>query len=447
MSHLNFRLALIDGKIKIIINEVHLDDQKPSFPSDLAKYFSEYQCFSSYQSTIYYILSNLIKNSGEPGQRVTKPIQTHAISFFAQTNDNKWKPYKQTTSIFELPQTPHLALLWLAYISIAMTDDFQTTFSKSTIEDKLKGAKRYKDIPIFSMKIDTFFGEPYGYHDFKQLLIELIEFSSGLSAYQATRDAIQHFLDNYHLGQAPFAAQLRAANLDKALFKSIGHQTLNLSIPLPDRTNNLLAYAQLLIRNNNTLELNFIINNINWMAKAKIYTQCLGKQAADGGRYNLSYTEWDFFRDAEFNLLDDGRLSIDVQNNPTYIKLYATDEALKEQFKNEMIHVAKVAGLEFDPATNFEKQLIFTPACSMKLKNQGLHLNLSYMKKLLQQKIYFGLFRQAYAFQNEQNEEGMSELSASLPVEIGEQIFSAITPELDNDDINESYHQAWKMRL
>lgn len=156
-------------------------------------------------------------------------------------------------------------------------------------------------------------------------------------------------------------------------------------------------------------------------------------------------TEWDFFRHAEFKLLNDGRMSVKVDQNSGYLKHYAPGQRNHGIFKDEMLFLAKVIGLEFDPSTDFDREIIFTSACSKELKNIGLHLNLDYIMKLLKQKNYFSLFRQAYEFHGQEHE---NEFSSKLPVEIGEIIFKELaSPELDKDDVKEVYNQAWANRL
>lgn len=180
------------------------------------------------------------------------------------------------------------------------------------------------------------------------------------------------------------------------------------------------------------------------MAKQVVFNKCIGKKAHDGMHYHYSYTEWDFFRHAEFKLLNDGRMSVNVDQNLGYLTHYAPGKRNHGIFKDEMIFLAKIIGLEFDPSTDFEKEIIFTHACSSELKNIGLHLNLNYVMKLLQQKNHFSLFRQAYAFYGEDG----NEFSNKLPVEIGEMIFKELAgPGLDNDDVREVYNQAWSNRL
>lgn len=137
-------------------------------------------------------------------------------------------------------------------------------------------------------------------------------------------------------------------------------------------------------------------------------------------------------------------MSVNVDQNLGYLNHYAPGKRNHSIFKDEMTFLAKIIGLEFDPHTDFDKEIIFTPACSNELKNVGLHLNIDYIMKLLGQKNRFSLFRQAYQFYGQHG----SEFSNKLPVEIGKMIFQELaSPELDKDDVQEVCSQAWNNRL
>ena len=443
MSILNIRLSLQEETIKIFIDEVHLPNEKPKFPADLKQYSSGNIQDYSYRLKAYSILHNMINSSKQSGLDASSQAEKSSMLFWAQTNDSK-KLYQQTSSVIELPKTPHLALLWLAYMSSIFNNTrCQTEFLDSSIE-RAPGTKE-DEYPSLSQSIGEYFS-----HDVKKgqrlktLIKKILSLSSQSAAYEATRDAIEIMSNRYNDSGKPFIENLSTKHQDELLFDKIGTKTLDVNISLAHRTNDLLGFAQRGLRKGQKIELNYIINHINCMAKERIYNKCLGKKAHDGGKYNHSYTEWDFLRAADFTLLKDGRLSINLSTNASYLKYYAPGQENAAIFKDEMIFLAKVADLKFDADSNFEKELIFTPACSMELKNQGLHLNLAYMKKLLRQKNYFSLFRQAYEFHEKEHE---NNFFSNVPVEIGEQIFYAINPEIDNKDIKESCNQAWTNRL
>ncbi len=445
MLFLNIRPAF-DGKtIKIFIDEVHLAENRPTFPTDLEKYSTNIDFYSG-QLQSYSILLNIINSSKSSNHStgVANQAETSTILFWDKSKLGK-NLYQQTTLVFELPQIPHLALLLLAYVRCIFINIYcHIEFLDYSIESKLiKGEK--EDFPCLPQSINEYFSHKCSGRGRGKCLIALmkkiVSLSSQSDDYKLTRQAIETLSTQYKENGNPFLENLSTALQDKGLFNSIGEKTLDDKIPLEIRTRNLLAFAKGRLRDEQKIELNYIINHINSMVKERIYNKCLGQKAQDGSLYNQSCMERDFLRAAEFTLLRDGRLSIEVS---TYWEHYVPRKGNADLFQDKIIFFSKIIGLEFDVDTDFKKQIILTPNCSKELKNQGLHLNVTYMKKLLRQKCYFSLFRQAYEAYGEEHE---SNFSSALPIEIGEQIFDAISPELESKDRSESSNQVWTSRI
>lgn len=133
------------------------------------------------------------------------------------------------------------------------------------------------------------------------------------------------------------------------------------------------------------LECLFMLEAINSSAKINLIMSCLGKIAHDKGKYNISYTELVLMYFAEFHLFPNGTMGIiNLDKNFGYLKDYAEGKRNHNILAPELGHLANVLGLELEPDCDYhkDKQILFTPACSLQLANMGLHLNGNYSKEL-----------------------------------------------------------------
>jgi hypothetical protein len=146
----------------------------------------------------------------------------------------------------------------------------------------------------------------------------------------------------------------------------------------------VLAVGNKLTQENRTHELNHFIDNFQLNLKVGLFSSCVGKAAEDGGKYNWSYTEWALLKHAQFNIRQDGKLGIVLADNAGYREHYAQGRHLFTKMENEMRYLGSIIGLEFDAATDFHKELVFTSACSQRLLAAGMHLNPDRLKQLLQ---------------------------------------------------------------
>ena len=146
-----------------------------------------------------------------------------------------------------------------------------------------------------------------------------------------------------------------------------------------------------LTNQNRTQELNHFMDNFQLNLKVGLFSSCIGKAAEDEGKYNWTYTEWALLKHAQFNLRPDGKLGIVLADNAGYQAHYAPGKRLFTKMEAEMRYLGSIIGLEFDAATDFHKELVFTSACSQRLLADGMHLSADRLKQLLQPQ-YKGVF-------------------------------------------------------
>lgn len=147
---------------------------------------------------------------------------------------------------------------------------------------------------------------------------------------------------------------------------------------LIEMTQSLLTYRK--------VELIHLVDNLGLEAKKRFFRPAIGQLAHDKGHYTWNYTEWWLFSDAEFTLRQDGCLAMDMPGNPAYRDIYAKGKPNHAIIEQELTFLKKYLPLEFHPKTDFHKTIIFSPKCSALLLQQGVHLNKSYIQKLLKMK-------------------------------------------------------------
>lgn len=141
-------------------------------------------------------------------------------------------------------------------------------------------------------------------------------------------------------------------------------------------------------------QFNSIVTNYNAWVKNKWLAQCLGKEAHAGLYYGSSYSEIVLLRECDYVLQSDGRMSANIGDTSVFKNCYAKDKKYHNLLQDELKHLAPILGIKFSPDTDFSEKLIFTPACSKRLMELGLHLNVGYLKKYIMTKnSYQGMFK------------------------------------------------------
>lgn len=136
----------------------------------------------------------------------------------------------------------------------------------------------------------------------------------------------------------------------------------------------------------NYQNLDRFIDNLNKLAKEALIRSCYGMKAHDGGNYRYNYTELQLLRIAKFDFRDDGRMSIKLNNNSVYQKIYAEAKSHIGILEDEMRFLGNIIGLEFSPDSKFDSEIIFTPACTQSLIKKGLGYDAQHSQELIPSK-------------------------------------------------------------
>lgn len=220
----------------------------------------------------------------------------------------------------------------------------------------------------------------------KKLVEKIIAVAATMPNYKATFDA----LSKISQGQAKDSSVSLKDCLDisrrYSFLCDIPHPDSRLSDSSPAAAieRYVREVGKKLTAENRMQELNHFMDNFQLNLKVRLFAPCIGKTAEDGGKYNWTYTEWALLKDAQFNLRPDGKLGIVLANNAGYQEHYAQGRRLFANMEKEMRFLGSVIGLEYDDATDFHKELVFTSACSQRLLASGMHLSPERLKQLLQ---------------------------------------------------------------
>ncbi len=436
---INIRVVSKDDVIQIIIEEVNFHFIQPSFPTNL-------KTFALDDITLYidrldkYVILHDIKSCINSSllKKIYKP-RVSSIKFNASLSNNSDNidKYVCTTYIFELPKIPHLITFFLCLMNIVISrihtryyffdESIAHFLNKKTLKDDL---------------LKEHISGNYNHRSEKCLKKIISIILTNKISSKADNEIYENLSITYNLYKDISFINLQTThNQDKHLHGGIGKFVLNKDIPQAKRINIFLSYVQLLIQDGQTNGANYIISIVNCMAKRRLFKPCINQVAHDKDKYTFAYIEWDFLREANFNVLEDGRISIDVTQNEIYLRLYAPGKKHFSIFKDEMLHLAKLLNLEFDIDTDFEKTIIFTRHCSRQLKELGLHLNTSYIKKLLIQKNHISIFSQAYKHPDN------NLIAKHLPMEIAEAILRKVEPGLDGNDLHDVFDAVFANRI
>jgi hypothetical protein len=156
-------------------------------------------------------------------------------------------------------------------------------------------------------------------------------------------------------------------------------------VTLEEKYKLLFTITENMLSSGRKAELNYTLECISLLARAKLFEPCVGEISECGERYDWKYTEWEFLQHSQFTFTQDGRLGITdiVGNNPAYKRHYINGGRAAGKLESEMRHMSKIIGLEFDTDSDFKHQIIFTRKCTEDLKAKGLHISAGYFKELL----------------------------------------------------------------
>lgn len=435
MTQINF--SLIGQENKIFIKVSQSPDRARCSKMKLEYIPNDIQKFSLKQSKMYYgellawhkecasdydIDIELIKRLPSILQNMYYGVDKDIINKFCVGKESNSHNSTCQTFLFELPTIPHIALLQLGYISFIFTVflNQNSHLIKSTLMNK-----HFTDAILSddcSESVDSF----------KTLLDKILNLIDQQENYQATKQAILSINKDYH--HIPFISLLNAKNLDENLYKKMGQLALNCSIPLKKRIIKILTTLQCYIHDDQIQKANFFVNNINLLAKENLFSQCLSAQGymhswnsetEDDEIYGWDSKEWEFIIKSKFSVRKDGRIQILINDSNALNHLHKPnlESALKSFFYK--------LKLEISCDSQLDKEIIFSPEASNRLKNSFVHADLNYFMQLMRQKNnYFSLFRQAHRHYNDHQTN-----FNKIPLEITDKIASLSSTNLDVSDV------------
>jgi len=345
------------------------------------------------------------------------------LRFNAQFN-NKAVTVLGGSSTYQLPVDPVLALDFLSAYKSHLTDrNFnQTSFHNFSISAFLIDGDNGKTLPgTLEQYLSTgitgtgWSGAAYSLADkalsyvgmgstanvasdlLKTLVERILNVAATMPNYTATFNVVNKVYQ--------FHAQTPAAQFKECLDVPQRYGILcDIPFPTPAQANTSNSAAAIeryvqtigkkLASENRIQELNHLIDNYQLNLKVALNEPAIGQLADDGGKYNWSYTEWQLLRDAQFTIRPDGKVGIQVANNKGYLEHYAPGCRNHDILEREMRYLGKVIGLEFEPETDFHKEIIFNDVTSQRLIASGIHLNSDCLKNMLQPKSVGLFFKQ-----------------------------------------------------
>lgn len=164
---------------------------------------------------------------------------------------------------------------------------------------------------------------------------------------------------------------------------------LNSETAKAEKLRYLFELHSLFIQSNHACDFKEVLSWIVGEIMHKHYLERLkNKVDADMQEYGTRHSEYRFLIAANFIVMQDGRLCIDVTSNPEYKRSYDKKGQLEKEFR----FFAKWLDFEFDHDCDFTNTITFTHDCSEALMKLGLHLNATFFFEQ-KSKMNFGLHR------------------------------------------------------
>src|SRR3990167_7009190 len=211
---------------------------------------------------------------------------------------------------------------------------------------------------------------------FAKLFNDFLTLTNDDPDFQKVREALadsNSYASSHHMDlidcMSPYAQLRVSTKIDSIL--------LNPSTPKEEKLRYLQELQTQLTGKNYPYSFKEVLGWIFDETMNKIYQKCMEQVDPDETKYGLTHSEYRFLMAAKFVLQDDGRLSINMQDNPVFINEYNTNDKVK-RLKLELQHMAKWLDFEFDQDADFGGKVTFTNACSERLIALGLHLNSDY---------------------------------------------------------------------
>ena len=249
----------------------------------------------------------------------------------------------------------------------------------SNLYDRNTGKQNRIENPM-PISIENFLNRPGTVHDAKsvaQYILDGISNSKQLTEYANLREVLNNHVKPIGLEGLKDESKFLGSMFNVDMNKLFGNSTTEEKLKIVDKLEKFLLDDKRLIT------LSPFVEGFNAHAISELMKPAMGKRADDGGQYNARYTEFSVLLHADFCIRDDGRMSIELQNNAGYQKHYGKNARLHGKCEQEFRFLANVLGLEFAAETNFHQEMIFTPESTLKLKALGLHINTTNLMRQL----------------------------------------------------------------
>lgn len=279
MSFINIRLVPNGQTISIIVEEIHGANRKAAFPSDLKKFASDMNiCYRSIRMDAYLILQGIINFADKASLEKACQAETSSISFKA-SHQQKEELFTKTSFTFELSNTPHVVLTWLALMSTVFNQiHAHYEFSDKLIESLLTKTESGTEPPSLLVPLEEYFSKDASRSAHKTLLARILAISESCEFYAAARESVRIMNEYYLKNKTPFIEALGSNIQDNELYAKAGEKTVDTLTPLSGRVNQLVLFVQKLIKTGQNKEAHYIIRHINGMAKQVIFNKCLEKK-------------------------------------------------------------------------------------------------------------------------------------------------------------------------
>lgn len=163
-----------------------------------------------------------------------------------------------------------------------------------------------------------------------------------------------------------------------------------------------------------------------WITKVE---SLFGIDAADGGKYNVNYTEVALLMEADFKINESGLMYLEYRTSNTEPKSVSEKTAYEMYYakgmdnhailEEELRLACQHMGLYFLPNIDFHKGAIFDQASSIKLFNLGLHYSVDYVKSLMREMHHSHLIKQV-----------------QIPEDVKSLFFKAVDPRLQSRELS-----------
>lgn len=334
----------------------------------------------------------------------------HGTYFNDAVQNQKGKKYAKESVVYTFPADPSVALLWIACVVAFLNrarKDIDIFFYDESVEDFL--LKKKLELPVADAEptsvytlINQYYSTlryegKYFEKNMREVALHLLKSLTEItlleeSQYKNTLAAVKAFYAKYNEDQSSFHFHFSPTLQKELLFKNQQSFFDN-----PPTLQELVDLGKQYSARNEASCYHYLLGLLELQNKQKLYKECIGKTADDGGQFTFNYTEWYFMALAKIKSFNDKQLTIEAnkESNPAFFISNYHDNP-KLLFKEMKVFVSAV-GLSLSEhltADNFTRDgFVFSEESSEKLKKlYNLAVNVSYVKTLAHIDMSYTLF-------------------------------------------------------